>query len=172
MSEPLELTRQQRKILREGILGAYPEPDALKIILDEEMDVQLGVIARGDAYENKVFNLIEDFQSDGRIEEFIRAVVADKPNSPFLSAIKKEFAGILGEDNTDEKIKTLCYIGEAENCWERLAQHNREEDFWKSSSSLSRIVNDLKFKASYAIVGNNVGGFPYLSTFSNRPVIR
>lgn len=44
-----------------------------------------------------------------------------------------------------------------------------EEGFWKNSSSLSRIVNDLKFKASYAVVGNSIGGFPYLSTFANRP---
>lgn len=44
-----------------------------------------------------------------------------------------------------------------------------EEGFWKNSSSLSRIVNDLKLKASYAVVGNSIGGFPYLSTFANRP---
>ena len=44
-----------------------------------------------------------------------------------------------------------------------------EESFWKNSSSLSRIVNDFKLKASYAIVGNSVGGFPFLSTFANRP---
>ncbi len=43
-----------------------------------------------------------------------------------------------------------------------------EEDFWKNSSSLSRVVNDLKFKASYAVVGNALGGFPYLSQFANR----
>lgn len=44
-----------------------------------------------------------------------------------------------------------------------------EENFWKGNSFLSRVVNDLKLKASYAVVGNPVGGFPYLSTFSNRP---
>jgi len=44
-----------------------------------------------------------------------------------------------------------------------------EESFWKNSSILSKAVNDLKFKASYAVVGNQLGGFPYLSTFANRP---
>ncbi len=42
------------------------------------------------------------------------------------------------------------------------------EDFW-ATSGLSTAVNDLKLKASYAVVGNSVGGFPYLSTFANRP---
>jgi hypothetical protein len=54
MSEDLILTRQQRKILREAILGAYPNPDDLQILLSEEMDVQLGVITWGDAYNVKV----------------------------------------------------------------------------------------------------------------------
>jgi hypothetical protein len=63
------------------------------------MDVQLGVIARGDAYNAKVFSLIQDFEADGTIEEFIRVVVKDKPQSPYVESIKKEFAGILGESD-------------------------------------------------------------------------
>jgi 3',5'-cyclic AMP phosphodiesterase CpdA len=66
------------------------------------MNVQLGVIARGDAYNAKVFALIQDFEADGRIEEFIRVVVKDKPRSPALEDVKKEFAGILGEDSHKE----------------------------------------------------------------------
>lgn len=44
-----------------------------------------------------------------------------------------------------------------------------EEGFWKKSSGLAKAISDLKFKASYAIVGNPLGGFPFLSTFANRP---
>ena len=106
MSEALKLTGPQKKILREGIVGAYPNPDNLWMLLAEQMDVQVGAIARGDAYNAKVFSLIQDFEADGRIEEFIRVVVEDKPESPYLESIKKEFAGILGEDNTDKKINS------------------------------------------------------------------
>jgi hypothetical protein len=88
--------------LREGILGAYPNPDDLAILLSEQMDVQLGAIARGDAYNARVFNLIKYFEADGRIEEFIRVVVKNKPpKSPFLTPIKEEFAAILDENPTD-----------------------------------------------------------------------
>ena len=100
MNETLKLSGRQKEILREGIISAYPNQDDLKMLLSEQMDVQLDAIARGDAYKNKVFALIQDFEADGRIEEFIRVVVKDKPKSPALVVVKKEFAGILGEDNT------------------------------------------------------------------------
>ena len=97
------MTGQHRKILREAILGAYPNPDDLQILLSEQMDVEFSAIARGDAYNNKVFALIQDFEADGRIEKFIRAVVNDKPTSPYLAAIKNEFANLLDQDNLDQE---------------------------------------------------------------------
>lgn len=39
-----------------------------------------------------------------------------------------------------------------------------QEKFWKS-----KFFNDLKLKASYAIVGNPLGGFRYLSTYGSAP---
>jgi 3',5'-cyclic AMP phosphodiesterase CpdA len=102
MSKPLKVTGPQKEILREGIVGAYPDPDNLWILLAVRMEVQVSAIARGDAYKNKVFNLIQDFETDGRIEEFIRVVVKDKPRSPALEDVKKEFASILGEDSPKE----------------------------------------------------------------------
>lgn len=44
-----------------------------------------------------------------------------------------------------------------------------EEGFWKGNDFLSKTFSDVKFKASYAIVGNQLGGFPYLSTFGTAP---
>jgi len=44
MSEAVTLTGQQRRVLREAILSAYPNPDDLQILLSEQMDMQLGAI--------------------------------------------------------------------------------------------------------------------------------
>ena len=44
-----------------------------------------------------------------------------------------------------------------------------EEGFWKGNEFLSRTFTDVKLKASYAVVGNQLGGFPYLSTFGTAP---
>lgn len=108
MSEALKLlTGTQKKILKEGIVGAYPNLDELKILLSEQMDVQLGAIVSDGAYETKVFELIQYFQANGRIGDFIGVVVNDKPNSPFLSPILKEFPGILGKSVNRNKRKVV-----------------------------------------------------------------
>ncbi|CAN5831895.1 TonB-dependent receptor [soil metagenome] len=44
-----------------------------------------------------------------------------------------------------------------------------QEKFWKSNAALSRTISDFKIKASYAVVGNRLSGFPYLSTYGSRP---
>ena len=97
MSEPLKLSGRQIQILREGIVGAYPDPENLWYLLAVRMEVQVSAIARGDAYKNKVFALIQDFEAHGRIEEFIRVVVENRPNSPYFLEVKKEFPSILGK---------------------------------------------------------------------------
>ena len=104
----MKLDGTKREILRQGIIGAYPNPDELEICLSEKMDVQLSVIARGENYNTKVFSLIKDFEGEGKMEEFIRVIVKQKPNSPYLAEIKKEFAdivaGLTGKDYTRNTI--------------------------------------------------------------------
>ena len=100
MSEPLKVTGSQIEILREGIVRAYPNSGNLWILLRERMEVQVSAILQGDTYNAQVFSLIQDFEAQGRIGEFIRVVVNDNPNSPFISPIKKEFAGILDNHTT------------------------------------------------------------------------
>lgn len=43
-----------------------------------------------------------------------------------------------------------------------------EEDFWKNGG-LSKTLNDVKIRGSYAVVGNSFTGFPYLSTYGAAP---
>lgn len=42
-----------------------------------------------------------------------------------------------------------------------------EEKFWDNSKFLREWFSDVKIKSSYAVVGNQLTGFPYLSTFSS-----
>ena len=86
----MKLTGQHKKILRQGILGAYPNKEALQILLAEEMDVSFEEIARGNDYSTQVFNLIQDFESRGELEEFIAVLVRNRPNSPMLEEIRRE----------------------------------------------------------------------------------
>lgn len=42
-----------------------------------------------------------------------------------------------------------------------------QEKFWENSKFLKEWFNEVKLKASYAVVGNQLGGFPFLSTFGS-----
>ncbi len=43
-----------------------------------------------------------------------------------------------------------------------------EEGFWKNSG-LNKVINEFKLRGSYAVVGNTLSGFPYLSTYGASP---
>jgi hypothetical protein len=91
------LTGQQKRILKEGILGAYPSSeDELKIILLERMNLNLEEFNKGETYNTKVFNLITKLEADGNLEDFIKLIVRDKPKSPHLEEIKSELKRFLG----------------------------------------------------------------------------
>jgi hypothetical protein len=87
---PLILSGQQRKILRESILAAYPNPENLVMVIDEQMDIRLGVIERGNNYDTRVFNLLQDMEAQGRLEELIKAVIRANPDSPHWERVKAE----------------------------------------------------------------------------------
>ena len=42
---------------------------------------------------------------------------------------------------SDESAKPLVYIGEAEDCWERLKQHNRSKEFWSHACLIVSKIN-------------------------------
>ena len=42
---------------------------------------------------------------------------------------------------SDESAKPLVYIGEAEDCWERLKQHNRKKEFWSHACLIVSKIN-------------------------------
>jgi len=43
-----------------------------------------------------------------------------------------------------------------------------DENFWRGSG-IQNTINDVKLRASYAVVGNPLGGFPYLSLYGAAP---
>jgi hypothetical protein len=88
------LTGQQKEILKEGILGAYPNEDELSILLSEKMDLSYSAIARGNDYTSRVAYLVKTLQADGRVGELIKVIVEKKPNSPYLKQVKTEFENV------------------------------------------------------------------------------
>lgn len=91
------------------------------------------------------------------------------------------FQSLFGRLNYDFKNKYFVQGSVRRDGQSSLAPSNRfgvfpgasvgyrisEEGFWKQNQFLNKTFSDVKLKGSYAIVGNQLGGFPYLSTFGS-----
>jgi hypothetical protein len=80
------LTGRQKSALKKAIVQAYREEE-LDVLLLERMELNYQAIARGEDCVTRVFNLIQHFENNGLLAEFIKVIVEGKPNSPFLIEI-------------------------------------------------------------------------------------
>lgn len=93
------------------------------------------------------------------------------------------FESLFGRINYDYKNKYFAQATIRRDGQSALAEDKRygvfpgfsvgwrpsEESFWGNSTFLNKWLPEAKIKASYAKVGNTLGGFPYLSTYGSRP---
>jgi hypothetical protein len=100
------LRGQQKKILKEGILGAYPNQDELEVLLSEKMDLQWSAIARGEDYTSKIAYLVEQLEADGRVEQLIKVIVEQKPNW-----VWRYFNQITTKQSPILRLRSLCRAG-------------------------------------------------------------
>jgi endonuclease G, mitochondrial len=72
-----ELSKEERKHLREIIESAYPAPNKLSIFVGEELNENLALIAGGDDHRAVIFNLITWSIAKGRIPDLIATLAQD-----------------------------------------------------------------------------------------------
>lgn len=110
----MKLTGKQRGMLREVILAAYPKPDELRILLSENMEVELdAIIAQVNDYNTIVFNLIQKFQSDGMIDKFIEIAYEEKRENPKSKEFYQEifpFSSDQSDSISEEEWRNLKNI--------------------------------------------------------------
>lgn len=81
------------------------------------------------------------------------------PRTAMEKAAKREvsqFTGVYFLFGDDTEGKPQVYIGEGENCWNRLQQHNRNKDFWTHAVIAVAKTNeftktDVKFLEHYCL---------------------
>lgn len=73
----LNLSKDDRKQLQAAIASAYPDPDDLKIFVDQELGRNLAVVAGSGKLGTVIFNLIQWAIAKGYIEELILALAKD-----------------------------------------------------------------------------------------------
>jgi hypothetical protein len=134
----LILSGQQRKILRESIVAAYPNPEDLVRVIDEEMDIKLGVIEHGSNYSTRVFNLLQGMEAQGRLEELIRAVIRANPTSPHWESLKADVFNPPAEASPTPKPSSNTRKSFLIN---RLAQ--KQEELAAIESQLAQVLSSV-----------------------------
>lgn len=76
----LELSKDDRKSLREAIQSAYPDPASLEIFVDEELNQNLAVVGGSGRHDQVIFNLIKWAIAKGYAEDLILALQKDTQN--------------------------------------------------------------------------------------------
>ena len=76
----LNLSKEERKQLREAILSAYPDPDDLEILIDEALDENLAAIAGGRNLTQVVHKLIKWSIAKNRLDDLVIALYEDTQN--------------------------------------------------------------------------------------------
>jgi hypothetical protein len=86
----MRLSGQQRRILQEALIGAFPYKSSLKQMLSFGLDKNLDAIAGGNNLQDIVFTVIEAAEAQGWVEDLVRAAREQNPGNPALKAIAQE----------------------------------------------------------------------------------
>lgn len=76
----LNISKEDRKQLREAIASAYPNPADLRIFIDDELSQNLALISTADSHNTVIFDLIKWAIAKGYIDDLILALAKDTKN--------------------------------------------------------------------------------------------
>ncbi len=93
----MQLDGLQRKQLHAALLDAFPNKSDLELMVSFELSQDLGAIADGSNRSAIVFNLIKWAESQGRLEDILKAALVQNPGNQLLNefalSIQQTLAG-------------------------------------------------------------------------------
>ncbi len=116
------LIGEQRKLLCEALMDAFPEKKDLEMMLSYHLDWKLNQIADGGNHSELVFRLISHAESQGKLSELLEAAIIANIGNHKLQQFKNtcstfvtqdeidNFKKILQEKEIDFKLLKNCYI--------------------------------------------------------------
>ncbi len=131
---------------------------------------------------------IQIFLPDGNPRSICEAEITNRliktiyfPRIAMEKASKREvvnFTGVYFLFGEDDNGRELVYIGEGENCWDRIRSHHREKDFWTDCIIAATKTDDYtktdgKFLEHYCLkIAKKVGQYKVINnTGSRKPSI-
>jgi len=98
----MSLSGQQRQKIQEALINAFPNMASLEQMLSFQLNKNLRAIAPEGSLQEIVFVLIQAAESQGWVEDLIRAACTSNPGNRLLSAV------VVEVKSTDGKKSCLC----------------------------------------------------------------
>ncbi len=98
------------KQLRLALMDAFPTEGKFEMMLKDELNKDYKKIATGENYEQKVFNLINDFQAENKIKELINAAQKANPGNPELLNFIRDYLNPITYDELSNLKSLLSEI--------------------------------------------------------------
>jgi len=86
----MKTSRQQLKQLQNALINAFPSKSSLERLLYFELEKNLNEITRESDLQEIVFKLIQTAESQGWLEDLVRAACKENPGNPLLQEIAQE----------------------------------------------------------------------------------
>ncbi|BAZ13529.1 NACHT domain family protein [Calothrix sp. NIES-4071] len=104
----MKLSGQQRKNLLIALVDAFPTKSSLEHMLSFELNKNLNEIVSGGSLQEIVFSLIKTAESQGWVQDLVRAARASNPGNSNLQNITEELLTqtLTGTINIDELVRT------------------------------------------------------------------
>ncbi|OKH42109.1 hypothetical protein NIES2101_33235 [Calothrix sp. HK-06] len=97
----MELTGEQRKKFREALIAAFPDNN-LEIMLKDKCGKNLyDITSESKNNIDKVFDLIEHAESQGKLKELLGAAQSYNPGNPQLREFKNNYLNSLTQDEIE-----------------------------------------------------------------------
>jgi hypothetical protein len=96
----MEINGPMRREMRVALLEAFPSIDALRMLADDTLSVDLRETTAGKSLESNAFDLIQWATSRGRLTELVFGAAAANPSNARLHAIAQRLrlpADVPGE---------------------------------------------------------------------------
>ncbi len=105
----MKLNGEEIKELQQALLSAFPSKDALKQMVEFQLEKSLEAIAGGENHSVVVFNLIEWAKAQGKLDELVRGAYTENPTNPALKAFFNKLGYSLKtvQENCSELVMLL-----------------------------------------------------------------
>jgi endonuclease G, mitochondrial len=139
----LNLSKDDRKQLRQAIEVAYPKPSSLERFVDEALGINLALISTAGDHQSVIFELIKEANAKGFIDDLVLELSSDSQNPKIQQFCRTVLRDRLSLNAVDEAVGTTSLaVGLAD--WDLEVSGEELQSFLPKQFSFEADVGELQ----------------------------